>query len=133
MLALQVIVSMRHWLRRDIMSKALKEKVEEIARVFSFLYGVPSELSFSGFQLPVVIENIELAKVTGQVLVPDKRMGDNGRQYTPPMLQINCRDRTLLFALEDIKISLGLFGIDIEVEDFGVVTFEEVDPDARGE
>ena len=74
----------------------------------------------------VVVVDVVRAKITELPLVPERRISEDGKSYTPPMVSIVCSSGTLLFVLEDITAIAGLFGPVINVAGFGAVTFTRI-------
>lgn len=82
-----------------------KAEVERIAGLFENYIGKPITFSFGRFSFQdVVIESIQLAKLTDMKNAPDKRKDDDGKMYTPPVMQFNTNAGLIYFVLEDIEI-----------------------------
>lgn len=92
-----------------------KGQVEIWAKLFEPYIGKDMTLSFAHkFNFPgVYINRIELAKTTGMVNAPEKRIGDDNKPYTPTIMQIITSAGILRFVIEDTKIASLANGIRI--------------------
>ena len=84
-----------------------KEEVQRIAELFAAL--TITTFSFGKFTYPITIQEIKLAKTSkstpgGMKNPPEMRTDDEGKQYTPPVMQITTADGLLYFILEDIEV-----------------------------
>lgn len=82
-----------------------KTQVELWAKLFEPYLNRDMTLGFAHkFSFPgVFIDRIELAKTTGMVNAPDKRM-ESDKQYTPAVMQIITNAGKLRFVVEDTTI-----------------------------
>lgn len=91
-----------------------KQIVAEYAERFASYMTIPLTLSFGKHSFTdVVIQSIQLAKITDMNNAPDKRQDENGKYYTPPVIQFNTNAGILYFVLEDINIAAIINGIRI--------------------
>lgn len=102
-----------------------KALVERWAKLFESYLNKDMTLSFAGkFKFTgVFIDRIELAKTTGMVNAPVKRM-DGDKQYTPTVMQIVTSAGLLRFVVEDttvaplfngIRLTTGVNEVDLRV------------------
>ncbi len=84
-----------------------KTQVEIWAKLFEPYLNKDMTLSFAQkFSFPgVFIDRIELAKTTGMVNGPDKRIGEDGKPYTPVVMQIITSAGVLKFVMEDTTVA----------------------------
>lgn len=89
-----------------------KTQVELWAKLFEPYLNRDMTLSFaSKFSFPgVFISKLELAKTTGMVNAPEKRM-DGDKQYTPAVMQIVTNAGLLRFVVEDTTVAAISNGI----------------------
>lgn len=94
-----------------------KVLIEQWAKLFEPYLNKDMTLSFAKFRYPgVIIRSIELAKTTGMVNAPDKRLDDNGKLYTPTVMQIITSAGVLKFVIEDTQIAALFDGIRLKTE-----------------
>jgi hypothetical protein len=79
-------------------------EVERIAQLFAPLLNKNVQFSFGKFSFPIVIQEIQLAKLTDMKNTPEKRTDENGKMYTPPVMQFVTNEGFLYFILEDIDV-----------------------------
>src|SRR5688572_2843659 len=90
-----------------------KEEVEKIAALFSPLLNKNISFSFGKFSFPIIIQEINLAKLTDMKNAPDKRKSEDGKMYTPPVMQFVTSEGFLYFILEDIEVAAIVNGLRI--------------------
>ncbi len=83
-----------------------KTTVEFWAKLFDSYLNKDMTLSFASKFVynKVFISSIELAKTTGMVNAPEKRIDENGKQYTPAVMQIVTNAGLLRFVVEDTTV-----------------------------
>jgi len=94
--------------------KGLKEKASYYENMFAGLLNKKVEVRYKEIVFTTVLNHVRLGKggvhsVT-KFLEANKRTDENGKQYTPPFIEIGCDDGLLFFVIEDIldsKIYVG--------------------------
>lgn len=81
-----------------------KTEIERIALLFGPLVNKEITFTFGKFTFPITIQNIQLAKLTEMRNAPDKRKDDQGKSYTPPVMQFITNAGFLYFIIEDIEV-----------------------------
>lgn len=79
-----------------------KEYVETIAALFAPLN--ITSFAFGKFKYPITIQSISLAKLGDMKNAPEKRKDENGKMYTPLVMQFVTDAGYLYFIIEDIDI-----------------------------
>jgi hypothetical protein len=84
-----------------------KTQVEKWAKLIEPYFDKNMTLSFANkFNFPnVYISRVEIAKTTGMLNAPDKRVGEDGKAYTPPVMQVITNAGVLLFIIEGTRVA----------------------------
>jgi hypothetical protein len=90
-----------------------KVEVERIAQLFAPLLNKTVSCSFGKFVFPIIIQAIQLAKLTDMKNTPEKRTDENNKTYTPPVMQMITNAGFLYFILEDIEVAAIVQGLRI--------------------
>lgn len=108
-----------------------KQQIEEWKPLFDILLNKPARLIFAKFDFPgVIVQSIELAKTTGMVNAPKKRIDSDGKPYTPNVMEITTNNGPpkgglLRFVIEDttvagiangVRLTAGKTTIDLRLE-----------------
>lgn len=81
-----------------------KTEIERIKILFEPLLNKEIIFSFAKFSFPIIITDIQIAKLTDMRNAPEKRIDDEGNHYTPPVMQFITNAGFLYFVLEDVEV-----------------------------
>jgi hypothetical protein len=70
----------------------------------SQLIGKSVVISFSCHAFPAVLQSVELQKLTGMTNAPEKRVGPDGKGYTPKCLRLMFDVGAIVVVLEDCQL-----------------------------
>lgn len=103
-----------------------KQQVEEWKPLFDILLNKPARLIFANFDFSnVIVLGVELAKTTGMLNAPKKRIDETGKQYTPTVMEITTNVGLLRFVIEDttvaaiangVRLIIGNTTVDLRLE-----------------
>ena len=81
-----------------------KTEAERISLLCAPLINKEVHFSFAKFTFPIIIQEIQLAKLGDMKNAPDKRIDDEGKNYTPLVVQFITNAGFLYFIIEDIEV-----------------------------
>lgn len=91
-------------------------EVQTIRERFTDYIGKPMIVKFDKFSFPIIITDIQLAKLGALENKPDPRYDTElEKNYRPPVVSIITTDGRLDFILEDIKVDPLMNGVLIEL------------------
>jgi hypothetical protein len=105
-----------------------KHTVEVALAALASMHGRLVSLQFDDVVFPVVITDVKLAKLTGTVLVPEQRLTETGKRYTPPLLEVTTDAGTLLFDLGKLKIQERIASVVFQIDGGDTIVFAAMNP-----
>lgn len=106
-------------------NKELKQWLETQISKFQSLMGKEITVQFSIHSFTTKILGIKIARQADMTNKPKMRAGDDGKQYTPSCLHVQCEGGDLFFIIEDIQIFKTLDSVLVVVEDSVTVSFTD--------
>lgn len=97
-----------------------QQHVDKWNNLFKPYIDKPMWVRFGNHEAQVIIKEISLAAITkmkaAKIPTPDMRQREDGKQYTPAVIQMICDSCVLHFVIEDFEFYAIMGGIEITGE-----------------
>ena len=95
-------------------TKGQQQRVEAIRNLFYTLLGHTCTITFDTHEFCGILSDIAIQKTTGFKLAPEKRVGDDGKAYSPTLIKLVFDNQNeLVFVDEDVDWTIGVACVTI--------------------
>lgn len=104
-------------------TKGQQQRVEAIRSLFYTLLGHTCTITFDTHEFCGILTDIAIQKTTGFKLAPEKRVGEDGKAYSPTLIKLVFDNQNeLVFVDEDVDWTIGVACVTIRPNVTGSVT-----------
>lgn len=109
-------------------TRVRQDRAITIRNLFDALLQKDCRIIFDAHEFTGVLTDVAIQKTTGFKLAPEKRMGDDGKAYSPALIKLTFDNRNdLVFVDDDADWTVTAYGVTITVGQTAV-TVESVRP-----
>lgn len=95
-------------------TKGQQQRVEAIRSLFYTLLGHTCTITFDTHEFCGILTDIAIQKTTGFKLAPEKRVGEDGKSYSPTLIKLVFDNQNeLVFVDEDVDWTIGVACVTI--------------------